>query len=54
MIMNNTVTNNWSLSKSDTLVLKGIAIIAMLCHHLYDCIPPGVEPYPDVVSFIGA
>lgn len=44
---------NWSLSKHDTSVLKGIAITAMLFHHLYDSIPPLVEPYTGILYWLG-
>ena len=30
------------LTKTDSLVLKGIAICAMLCHHLFTCVPKTV------------
>ena len=33
----------FSLSKDDTLILKGIAICAMLCHHLFTCVPQSVD-----------
>lgn len=33
--------------------MKGIAICAMLCHHLYACPPEGVEPYSGVLHWIG-
>lgn len=33
--------------------MKGIAICAMLCHHLYGCPPEGVEPYTGVLAWIG-
>lgn len=45
--------NNWSLSKQDTLVLKGIAIIAMLFHHLYCSVPEWIEPYDGVLGWMG-
>lgn len=44
------------LTKQDTSVLKGIAIIAMLCHHLYTCpeyIGGGIEPYTGILAWIG-
>ena len=46
-------SNSWSLSKHDTLVLKGLAIIAMLLHHLYCSIPDGIEPYNGVLAWMG-
>ena len=45
--------NNWSLSKQDTSVLKGLAIIAMLFHHLFCSIPSWVEPYYGALGRIG-
>lgn len=44
---------NWSLSKQDTSVLKGIAIVAMLFHHLYCSIPAWIEPYLGVLGWMG-
>lgn len=43
----------FSLTKQDTSVLKGIAIIAMLFHHLYACPPEGFAPYTGVLAWIG-
>ena len=45
--------NIFSLSKQDTKFLKGIAICAMLCHHLYGCPISGVEPYTGIFSWLG-
>lgn len=45
--------NIFSLSKQDTNFLKGIAICAMLCHHLYGCPISGVEPYTGIFSWLG-
>lgn len=45
---------NYSLSKTDTGALKGIAILAMLFHHIYTCPPAGVEPYTGILLFLGA
>ena len=45
--------NRWSLSKQDTLVLKGLAIIAMLFHHLYCSIPAWIEPYDGALAWLG-
>lgn len=45
--------NIFALSKQDTSVMKGIAIIAMLCHHVYTCQPDWVEAYPYVLTMIG-
>lgn len=46
-------SSNWSLSRQDTLVLKGLAIIAMLFHHLYCSIPAWIEPYDSVLAWMG-
>lgn len=46
-------TNIFVLSKQDTSILKGIAIIAMLMHHLWGCPPAGIEPYTGVLGFLG-
>ena len=46
-------SSNWSLSKQDTLVLKGLAIIAMLFHHLYCSIPSWIEPYDGTLAWMG-
>jgi len=46
-------TNIFALTKQDTAVLKGIAIIAMLMHHLWGCPPDWVEPYTGVLGFFG-
>ena len=43
----------FSLAKQDTSVMKGIAILAMLFHHMYGAPPPGVEPYTGVLEWIG-
>lgn len=45
--------NIFALTKQDTAVLKGIAIIAMLMHHLWGCPPTGIEPYTGVLGFLG-
>lgn len=42
----------FSLTKQDTSVMKGIAICAMLCHHLYGCPPDGVVPYSGVIAWL--
>ena len=41
------------MSKHDTNVMKGIAIIAMLCHHVYTCLPSWIEPYPIFLTTLG-
>ena len=33
--------------------MKGIAICAMLCHHLYCATPEGVAPYTGIYEWIG-
>lgn len=46
----------FSLTRQDTAVMKGIAICAMLCHHLYTCpemIGVGVVPYTGVLAWLG-
>ena len=45
--------NIFTLSKQDTSFLKGVAICAMLCHHLYGCPIEGVEPYTGIFAWIG-
>lgn len=42
-----------ALTKQDTTVLKGIAIVAMLMHHLWGCPPSWIEPYTGVLGFLG-
>lgn len=51
--MFDTQTNTFTLSKQDTSVMKGIAIIAMLCHHVYTCQPEWVEAYPFFLTTLG-
>lgn len=46
-------SNIFVLSKQDTNVMKGIAIIAMLCHHVYTCQPEWVEVYPFILTTMG-
>ena len=43
----------FALSRKDTSILKGIAISAMLVHHLYYCPIPGVEPYSGFLLHLG-
>lgn len=43
----------FALTRQDTSVMKGIAICAMLCHHLYGCPPEWVEPYSGVLAWLG-
>ena len=46
--------NLFSLSRNDTSILKGIAICAMLFHHVYaSLIPDDIEPYGGVLKWIG-
>lgn len=45
---------SFSLSRQDTSVLKGIAICAMLLHHMYACpIADGVASYGGFLNWIG-
>ena len=44
---------DFALSRQDTAVLKGIAICAMLFHHLYFSIPAGVENYSGILLRLG-
>lgn len=46
--------NTFALSRTETDALKGIAIIAMLLHHLYCSIPSWIEPYNGFFFEIGA
>ena len=43
----------FALMRQDTAVLKGMAICAMLCHHLYGFPPEGMEPYTGTLAWIG-
>ena len=45
--------NIFVLSKQDTSVMKGVAIIAMLCHHVYTCQPEWVATYPYWLTILG-
>lgn len=45
--------SDFSLTRQDTLVMKGIAICAMLCHHLYVFPPETVDPYTGAIRWIG-
>lgn len=51
--MNQEEENIFSLSKVDTSALKGIAILAMLCHHMYGYPPEGVDPYSGIQLWLG-
>lgn len=42
-----------SFSKDDSLVMKGMAIIAMLFHHVYFSFPDWVEPYGGTLAWVG-
>ena len=42
-----------SLTRRDTSVIKGIAICAMLLHHMYGAPPPDVVPYSGIIEWIG-
>ena len=44
---------DFALSRQDTAVLKGIAICAMLFHHLYSSSPAGVENYSGILLRLG-
>lgn len=43
----------FAVTRQDTAVLKGIAICAMLCHHLYGFPPDGADPYTGVLAWMG-
>lgn len=45
--------SDFSLTRQDTSAMKGIAICAMLCHHLYAFPPIGVESYTGVLAWLG-
>ena len=45
--------NLFNISLSDTSVMKGIAIIAMLCHHTFTCRPSFETPYPEFLTAMG-
>ena len=45
--------NLFNISLSDTTVMKGIAIIAMLCHHTFTCRPEFEAPYPEYLTLLG-
>lgn len=51
--MTNDTINILALSRQDISVMKGIAIIAMLCHHVYGCQPECIESYPTLLKIIG-
>lgn len=44
---------SFALTKQDTSVMKGIAICAMLLHHLYGYPPYGVLPYDGILQWLG-
>ena len=52
--MDQTCLSMLSLSKKDTAIMKGIAICAMLFHHLYCSLPEGITPYYGVLGWLGA
>lgn len=52
-IMTNGKVNILTLSKQDTSVMKGVAIIAMLCHLVYNCQPEWVSTYPYWLTMLG-
>lgn len=45
--------NIFNISISDTSVMKGIAIIAMLCHHTFTGRPEFEAPYPEFLTLLG-
>lgn len=47
------MNNLFLISKQDTFVIKGIAIIAMLCHHVYQGHPTWIDTYPSFLTAIG-
>lgn len=51
--MSDEENNIFNLSLSDTTVMKGIAIIAMLCHHTLTCPPSFETPYPEFLTMLG-
>jgi peptidoglycan/LPS O-acetylase OafA/YrhL len=44
---------DWALTKQESSAFKGIAIMAMLVHHLYCSIPDWVEPYDGALLWLG-
>jgi peptidoglycan/LPS O-acetylase OafA/YrhL len=44
---------DWTLTKQDSAAFKGIAIMAMLVHHLYYSIPDWIEPYDGALNWLG-
>lgn len=44
---------DFTISRKTTSVLKGIAICAMLIHHLYWCPPEGIENYSGLLLWLG-
>lgn len=51
--MSDKESNIFNISISDTSVMKGIAIIAMLCHHTFTGRPEFEEPYPELLTLLG-
>ena len=45
--------NNFALSLNDTTAIKGIAIIAMICHHFFLYQPDWVDRYPYWLELVG-
>ena len=48
--------DSFALTKQDTAMMKGIAICAMLCHHLYSCpeaLCEGITPYTGMHAWLG-
>lgn len=48
--MSDKENNIFNISISDTSVMKGIAIIAMLCHHTFTGRPEFEEPYHKILK----
>ena len=48
-----TTTTQFTLSRTETGAMKGIAILAMLFHHIYACPPAGIEHYGHLLGMLG-
>jgi uncharacterized membrane protein len=51
--MSDKENNIFNISLSDTAAMKGIAIIAMLCHHTFTCRPEFEASYPEFLTALG-
>ena len=51
--MSDKENNIFNISLSDTAAMKGIAIVAMLCHHTFTCRPSFETPYPEFLTALG-